>query len=208
MHNNILLNDFKGIGNEKLDLDAERNIIRLILNILSMKSEEAASHCIRVSNLCYRIGKVLSLSDKDMKDLYISSILHDIGKIFIKDEILNKPAILTRTEYETIKKHSTKGAQIINKIEKLSGVSQIILYHHERYDGKGYPYGLKGQEAPLLSRIISVADAFDAMTSPRSYKLTLSVNEAVDELNKGRFTQFDGEIVDVFIDAIINENSL
>lgn len=206
MHNNIVLNDFRDIACGKLKLNMERYAIRLILNALAIKLQEAASYCIRVSNLCYRAGEIFGLSTKEMKDLYISSILHDIGKIFIQDEILDKPAKLNQNEYETIKAHSIKGSQIIDEIEKLSSVSEIILYHHERYDGRGYPYGLKGQEAPFLSRIISVADAYDAMTSPRTYKLTLSVNEAVDELRKGRFTQFDGDIVDVFIDSVINDS--
>jgi len=198
LDNNILLKHL----NKNINSKFYGYSIELILNILSIKSTEVAEHCIRVSRLACDIGKSLKLTNKDMEDLCVASILHDIGKIFIEDEILNKPSKLTKREYEIIKTHSIKGCEIIKRIEELNNVSEIILYHHERYDGKGYPYGVKGKESPLLSRIIAVADAFDAMTSSRYYKAMLSFDEAVDELKRNRFTQFDGDIVDIFIDCI------
>jgi len=180
----------------------EEDAVKILLSLLSMKSHEAAEHCIRVSELSARIGTACNLSMKDMEDLYLASILHDIGKIFIHDEILNKPSKLTNSEYDMIKTHSKKGFEIIYDIKRISDVAQIILYHHERYDGLGYPCGLKGNHPPLLSRIIAVADAFDAMTSPRLYKATLNITEAIQELKNGKYTQFDGEIVDIFIEVI------
>lgn len=203
MHNNILSKYL----NENVHSKFYGYTLELLLNILSMKSVEITEHCIRVSRLACAIGESLKLSNKEMEDLYISSILHDIGKIFIEDEILNKPSKLTNREYEIIKTHSMKGFSIMKRIEELNNVSKIILYHHERYDGKGYPCGIKGKESPLLSRIISVADAFDAMTSTRYYKVTLSFDEAVEELKEHRFTQFDGDIVDSFIACINSRKS-
>ncbi|WP_459195382.1 HD-GYP domain-containing protein [Wukongibacter baidiensis] len=176
--------------------------VEILLNVLAMKSYEAAEHCIRVSELSAQIGKAYDLSQKDMKDLYNASILHDIGKVFVDDEILNKPSKLTKSEYDMIKTHSKKGFEAIDNIKRVDNTAEIILYHHERYDGLGYPCGLKGKETPFLSRIIAVADAFDAMTSPRSYKATLSIREAVQELKNGKYTQFDGQIVDTFIEVI------
>lgn len=177
--------------------------VEKFIKIIAEKSPSTAKHCKRVSKLSLDIGKAYNLSSKHMKDLFISSILHDIGKIDIPDEILNKPDKLTSKEYEIIKAHCKIGFEFLNKTENFRNISNIVLYHHERYDGKGYPCGLKGKEIPLLSRIITVADSFDAMVSLRPYRRKISTIEAVKEIQKNRFTQFDEDIVNTFINTIV-----
>lgn len=197
--------DIKGDVVKKIIRNFIGDSTEFIVNSIDNMSKDISNHCIRVSSLSCELGKVFNLSVKDMEDLFISSILHDIGKMFISDEILNNPSKLTENEYEIVKTHSLKGYIVLNRNKKLSNIANIMLHHHERYDGKGYPYGLKGKEIPFLSRIITVADSFDAMVSSRIYKPSLSLNEAIKELENGRFTQFDGHIVNIFID-LINKN--
>lgn len=177
--------------------------VEKFIKIIAAKSPSTAKHCKRVSKLSLDIGKAYNLPANHMKDLFIASILHDIGKIYIPDYILNKPCKLTSKEYEIIKAHCKIGFEFLNKIENFANISNIILYHHERYDGKGYPCGLKGKEIPLLSRIIAVADSFDAMVSIRPYRSKISIIEAVKEIQKNRFTQFDEDIVNTFINTIV-----
>ncbi|MCM1989599.1 HD-GYP domain-containing protein [Oceanirhabdus seepicola] len=176
--------------------------IRLIQSIIACKSQEVANHCIRVSILSSEIGKAYKLSERDMQDLFIASSMHDTGKIFIPNEILNKPSKLTKEEYEIIKTHSKNGYETLEKIEQFKDIAKFVLYHHERYDGKGYPHGVFGKEIPFISRIITIADAFDAMISLRPYKSPMSIDQAIKELKNNRNTQFDGDIVNVFIDLI------
>lgn len=151
-----------------------------------------------------KIGYAFSLSEKDMKNLFISSILHDIGKIGISDEILNKPDKLTENEYEIIKTHCKIGMDCLAKANMFNDVPNIVLYHHERYDGKGYPYGLCGNDIPFLSRIITLADCFDAMTSSRIYKKQMSISQAIKEVEKNSGTHFDSNIVNVLLKVINN----
>lgn len=158
-----------------------------------------ALHCIRVSNYATAIGKELRLTDNEIRLLWSASLFHDIGKIKIPKEILDKPAKLTQVEYGIVKTHSRRGYEILRENAHMEGLSEIILYHHERFDGWGYPTSIAGNDIPLMSRIIAVADAFDAMTTERPYSTAFSLEEAVCELDRGRQTQFDGSIVDCFI---------
>jgi putative two-component system response regulator len=130
------------------------------------------------------------------------SWLHDCGKIGVPEFILNKPGILDEAQFETVKKHARWGADVARTAQLPDQVVNIALYHHERFNGNGYPLGLKGLEIPLEARIVSIADAFDAMTSDRPYRKKLSFEEAMDVLNKGRSTAFDPALVDTFIDVI------
>ena len=126
-------------------------------------------------------------------------LLHDIGKIAIDDHILNKPDRLDEEEYTEIKKHPEIGYRILSSVNELSEMAEYVLCHHEAYDGKGYPRGLKGEEIPYLSRIIAVTDAYDAMTRDRSYRKAMTQKEAGEELNRCAGTQFDPHIVEVFL---------
>jgi energy-coupling factor transport system substrate-specific component len=128
--------------------------------------------------------------------------LHDIGKIGIPDKVLNKPDKLTNEEYTTMKSHVTKGAEILKDFTLIENVWEGALYHHERYDGKGYVHGLKGEEIPRNARIIGIADAFDAMTANRVYRKKQSFDYVLSELKNGRGTQFDPQFVDILLKLI------
>ena len=137
-----------------------------------------------------------------MESLYYTALLHDIGKIGIPDNVLNKPGRLNDAEYEIIKKHTTIGYDILKEITMIDHIADGANYHHERYDGKGYNNGLKGQEIPLAARIICVADAFDAMYSKRSYRNNLAKDYILDELEQCAGKQFDPQIAKIMIDMI------
>lgn len=171
---------------------------------LSVRSGETEHHAMRVAESAIKVGKALNLEMSQLDELKIAADLHDIGKIGIQEDILEKPSKLTFVEYEVMKSHSEKGYRIIRASSELRNVAESVLYHHERWDGNGYPVGLKGEEIPLLSRIISVCDAYDVMTSERVYKSRNSEIDAILELKKCAGTQFDPNIVDIFIDSVIN----
>ncbi len=147
-------------------------------------------HTKRVLDYSIQIGKVMGLRGKEIEGLKISAILHDIGKIGIPDSILAKPTNLTPTEFKKIKEHPAIGAEILSGISGMDRIAKAIKYHHERWDGKGYPENLKGEEIPLWARIISVADTFDALTTSRPYRKRISQNEAIEEIEKNIGKQF------------------
>ncbi len=163
------------------------------------KDPEIKGHLERSIKYATLIGERLGLKEEEMEALRFGAVLHDIGKIGIDDKILFKPGKLTPEEYEKVKEHPRLGAQIIEGVEFLKEVAPIILYHHERYDGKGYPEGLKGEEIPLLARIISVVDAYETMISSRPYKKPFSKEEAKKEMLREKGKQFDPYIVDIFL---------
>ncbi|MCD8574533.1 MAG: HD-GYP domain-containing protein [Erysipelotrichaceae bacterium] len=156
------------------------------------------------------LGKQLKLYKEDMDELSYAAILHDIGKIAIPDAILGKPDRLDAEEYEIMKTHTTKGYEILKAADEYSDIARYALTHHEKYDGTGYPHGFAGEEIPLFSRIISICDAYEAMTADRPYRKAQSVEYAINELRRCSGTQFDPQLVDVFIEHVIpielNEN--
>ena len=131
--------------------------------------------------------------------MYQAALLHDVGKISIPDAVLNKPSRLTDDEYELMKSHAQRGAEVLGNIEIEKGLAEGAGAHHERYDGKGYPKGLKGEEIPEVARIIAVADTFDAMYSTRPYRKKMELSTVVEEIKKGSGTQFSPDGVDAFI---------
>lgn len=167
------------------------------------RNANRGTHSNRVSQLCKYLGMAMELPDIDIYKLEISGLFHDIGKVAIQDYILNKTGPLTVQEWNEIMRHSEIGYWILNTSLEMCDIAKYVLYHHERYDGSGYPKGLKKEEIPLFSRIIAVVDSYDAMTNHRSYKDTLNQDMAVSELilNKGK--QFDPDIVDVFIEKVL-----
>ncbi len=173
-----------------------------VIKTLHAKNEREERHSSRVSDYCARVAKSLCMNSIKVKELKTAGWLHDIGKIAISDSILDKPGKLTESEWAEIKKHPEIGYRILNSINEFTELSEHILSHHERYDGKGYPKGLKGDEIPVQSRIIAIADAYDAMTSDRTYRKALSIDEAIQQLKKNSGTQFDPLLVNVFIEIL------
>ncbi len=173
--------------------------IRAIVNAIEEKDEYTRGHTGRVTEYSLLIGKRLGLSNDEIKTLELSALLHDVGKIGIPDSILRKPGRLTDEEYAVIKSHPLRGVKILEPIENIRHILPGIRHHHERYDGKGYPDGLKGKKIPFYARIIAVADAFDAMTSDRPYRKGLPIEIARKEIEENRGTQFDPECADAFL---------
>ncbi|MBM3244504.1 MAG: HD-GYP domain-containing protein, partial [Candidatus Omnitrophica bacterium] len=178
---------------------AEIESISALIKAEEAKDPYTVGHSERVTKISVAIAEEMNLGEDFQLTLYRAGLLHDIGKIGIKDAILLKKEKLTDDEWEIIKSHSTKGAAILKPLKFLSEEIEIILDHHERFDGKGYPYGLKGDEIPLGALIIAVADAFDAMNSLRPYREPLARNVIIEELKKGQGTQHKAEISDTFL---------
>jgi diguanylate cyclase (GGDEF)-like protein/PAS domain S-box-containing protein len=179
---------------------------RAILGILSMltdKYQEEKIHSERVSEFCQKMGEALKLNKEDIDELKMAGMLHDIGKVSIPDSILDKPGKLTAEEWVIMKEHTIYGYNILKAADQYSNLALYALSHHERYDGKGYPQGISGNDIPLYSRVIGVVDAYEAMTADRVYRKALSSEIAVAELIRCAGTQFDPEIVDLFIDNCI-----
>ncbi|HWR42991.1 HD domain-containing phosphohydrolase [Sporomusa sp.] len=173
--------------------------IHAFFKALEHRESGTASHSIEVNKIAMAIGTEMQLSREDLANLNWGTLLHDIGKLAIKDAILLKNGSLTTEEYEIIKQHPQIGYYILKDTQYLVKAAEVALYHHERYDGKGYPFNLQGEDIPLLARICAVADAFEAMIADRPYRKGRPWDEAVDELIKHKGTQFDPQIVDAFV---------
>ncbi len=187
---------------------ASNSVLTSIKATLFERSDETELHASRMINHCEILGEKFKLSHSDVSDLKLLAILHDIGKIGISDSILKKKGKLTEIEYNKMKQHTEIGYKMASSINPLKGVAYYILTHHERVDGTGYPNGLSGNDIPLLSRILSVVDAYDAMTNDRIYRKAMSIEDAIDEIVKNRGTQFDTQVVDTFIDVIKKSSSI
>ena len=181
-------------------INSKKRILNVLNESLTEKSLETKQHTDRVVNYVKKLGNSMGLNSSQMKELILSAKLHDIGKIGIQDEILLKPEKLTDDEFDIIKTHTEKGYRVAKSNYEIAYVANNILSHHERWDGKGYPLGLKDKEIPLLSRIICIADSYDAMTSERAYKNKMSNEEAIKEIKKCSGKQFDPELVKIFIE--------
>lgn len=178
--------------------------IKAITEALDAKDSFTYGRSRRVTNLGLATGKKLGLPESELIKLEIAGLLHDIGMIGVPEDVLKKEGKLTAEEYEEIKKHVEHGINILSEIKYLRPVLDIIKYHHERVDGKGYPYGLKGDEIPISAKIITVADAYDGMISDRAYRKSLSSEEAVEEIKKLAGSQFDKKVVNAFVEVIKN----
>ncbi len=181
--------------------------IKAMINTLYEKNKSQEQHSRRVSALCKSIGEALQLPNYEIEELRSVGLLHDIGKIAIDESILNKPGKLTDEEWVQMKRHTEIGYRILLKANDLPDMANYVLYHHERWDGKGYPKGLKDHEIPFVSRIIAIADSYDAMTSERSYRSALPEDVVLDELRKNAGIQFDPELVNVFIEKLLGQMS-
>lgn len=181
--------------------------INTIITTLHEKNKREEAHSYRVSELCESMGKAINLDDDEIKELKTVGLLHDIGKIAIEENILNKNGKLTDEEWQEIKRHPEIGYRILNTVNEMSEIARYVLAHHERWDGRGYPKGLAGEETPLQSRIITIVDSYDAMVSERSYRSALPKEIAVEELKRNAGTQFDSELVKIFIEKVLTNET-
>jgi HD-GYP domain-containing protein (c-di-GMP phosphodiesterase class II) len=179
--------------------DAYRDTLNAVVNTLEARDPYTRGHTERVTTIARAIAVRMGLSDEELFIIEIGALLHDVGKIGVADAILKKPGPLDEEEYEEIREHPAKGRLILSNIAYLSKVIPCVLHHHERYDGTGYPEHLAGSDIPLPGRIISVADAFDAMTSNRPYRRGMIFGRAVAELRRGAGRQFDPKVVRAFL---------
>ena len=176
--------------------------IEAISSTIDAKDEYTKGHSNRVAEYSVIIAKELGVEDDKLSDIRYIALLHDIGKIGVPDAILKKRGRLDNIEYEEMKRHTVAGENILSGVGTIPDLMIGAKYHHERYDGKGYPSGLKGEDIPFIARIIAVADAFDAMTTDRVYRKRLPPDVVMSELEKGKGAQFDPKIVQVFIDYL------
>ena len=176
--------------------------ISVLTKFVDAKDSYTNGHSYRVAGYSMLIGQKLGFSEEECRHLYYIALLHDCGKVSIPDDILKKPGRLTDDEYQIIKTHTTAGAELLNDFTSIKRIRDGALYHHERYDGNGYPTGKKGEDIPLVGRIICAADAFDAMNSKRCYRSRRSKEYILSELEENRGKQFDPKIVDCFLELI------
>ena len=186
----------------KKQLEMGNETVLTIARTVDAKDVNTSQHSARVAEYSVMIGKELGFDEQKCSELKRAALLHDIGKIGIPDRILNKPERLTDEEYKEMKSHVVKGGEILKSFTLIDNIEEGALYHHERYDGKGYVHGLKGEEIPLNARIIGIADAFDAMTANRVYRKKLDMDFVLGELKKGRGTQFDPQLTDIMLHLI------
>jgi len=179
--------------------------IRGFAEAIAVRDSYTRWHSEKVAEYAQQICFYLGSDGKTAGMAYLAGLLHDVGKIGVPESILTKPGLLTASEFEYIKKHPLLGANIIQSVQAMKDILPGVKYHHERYDGTGYPEGLKGEEIPFLGRVLAVADAFDAMTSDRSYRKAFPLEKAIQEIERTAGTQFDPQVAYAFIDLIQNQ---
>jgi HD-GYP domain-containing protein (c-di-GMP phosphodiesterase class II) len=178
------------------------NSVRMLAAAIDAKDPYTRGHSERVARYSIAIGKNMSLPDKEMRNLRISALLHDVGKIGIDDRILRKPGALSDDEFEVMKQHPAKGAAIMSGVAQLIDIIPGMKYHHEKWSGGGYPEGLDGPDIPMQARIVAIADTFDAMTTNRPYQKAMELTYAVDKIKSFAGTRFDPQVVDAFVQAV------
>ena len=176
--------------------------IMTVANTVDAKDDYTKGHSMRVAAYSELLAQRLGWSEEEIQNIYYVAMLHDVGKIGVPDAVLNKPFKLTDVEFRLIKGHTLMGAEILNDFKMFPNVSVGAKYHHERYDGKGYPEGLKGESIPLVARVIGLVDSYDAMTSNRVYRKRLNDDIVMQELEKGKGSQWDPDLVDIFVELI------
>ncbi len=179
--------------------DAFHDTAQALAETIEKRDPYTGGHTQRVMKYSLAIGKMMGLTEKEIEELKLAAILHDIGKIGIRDSILLKKGRLDKDELDAMSRHAEFGSEILLHVKQLKGVIPGVRGHHERYDGAGYPDCLRGEDIPIIARIIAVADTFDAMTTDRPYRKGLSVSAAVSELRTCSGTQFDGAVVEAFV---------
>ena len=189
-------------GLKTVNKDILEMSVRALLKALECKDAYTFGHSMRVAFYSLQLGKEFGLSDKELYDLELAALFHDIGKIGVPDSVLLKPARLDEEEFLKMKKHPELSAEILSGFAPFEEAAKFAKHHHERYDGRGYPDGMAGEDIPLYSRIILIADTFDAMTSTRPYRKGLPYEVAFEELREFAGSQFDPNLVEFFIKAM------
>jgi len=202
MSSDIKKNNAPLLSTELVSNPKALSIIYALAATVDAKDSYTYGHSRKVSEYAIAIAETMKLPAEKIHSIRSAGLLHDIGKIGVPDSILNKNSSLSSDENELIKTHPKMGEEILKHVIDLTSCIPGILHHHERFDGAGYPAGLTGEKIPIEARILSVADAYDAMVSPRPYRKQLSLQEAIDELKRCSGTQFDPEIVDAFVKVI------
>jgi putative nucleotidyltransferase with HDIG domain len=173
-----------------------------LARIIKAKDKQLYRHSLRAYSLASSLTSVLNLSEEDALTIGLAAFFHDIGKTAINNTVLRKPSRLTRQEFEIIKEHTAYGAKILSQFRILKNVVPSVYYHHERWDGRGYPDGIRGDSIPLGARVVAIVDAFDAMTSERNYRERRAPLEALEELHRCAGTQFDAQLVRLFCNTL------
>jgi len=174
-------------------------VLHALTRSIDAKDAYTRGHSQRVAELSRELARRIGLSEEQCERVYLSGLLHDVGKIGVPEAVLTKPGRLTAEEFDAIKKHPAIGAQILGNIKQLQDIIPGVLYHHERWDGKGYPHGMGGEEIPLIGRIICVADSFDAMSSTRTYRAALTIDTVLEEIRRCAGAQFDPALAKIFV---------
>ncbi|MBZ9634466.1 HD-GYP domain-containing protein [Clostridium sp. FP1] len=182
------------------DKEIYHDIIESLVTALEAKDNYTSGHSERVASMSYELSKGFGIKGSELQNIHIAAHLHDIGKIGVPDKVLNKNGKLLPHEWEYIKMHPKIGFNILSKSKRLKYISKIVLYHHERWDGKGYPEGLSGITIPLGSRIIAVCDSIDAMTSERPYRKAMDFEECINEITINTGLMFDPVVVQYIVD--------
>lgn len=193
---------------DEIDSSIDKNALESIasmLNKINKKDKYTYGHSERVVIYAKKFAMYLNMDEKSKKELLLAAYLHDIGKLEISKELLNKREKLSESEFNVLKQHPTLGADLVSNIQAFNAVVPVIKYHHEKYDGSGYPNNIKGEEIPYLARVLTIIDSFDAMTSKRPYNIRKDYNQAIIELKKCAGTHFDVELVSKFIDMLQND---
>jgi HD-GYP domain-containing protein (c-di-GMP phosphodiesterase class II) len=187
------------VASNKVIFNAGDHTIQSLLIAFKLSKKTTACHAMEVNTIALDIAQELDLSKDQIRHLNWGTLLHDLGKLAIPDSILLKPGPLNASDMDLIRRHPLIGYQILKDASYLKDTAEILLYHHERYDGHGYPYGLAGEAIPYLARICTVADAFQAMIADRPYRMGITIKEAVAEVIKCSGTQFDPQVVAAFL---------
>ncbi|MDE5577703.1 MAG: HD-GYP domain-containing protein [Oscillospiraceae bacterium] len=198
----VNMNTKRFIEQRKRDEKAIEQTMQTFVNFIEAKDPSTSGHSLRVAEYSKMLAEKLGFYEDECNQIYYIALMHDCGKIYVPDQILTKPGRLTDEEYEIMKKHTVYGADILRDFTAIDGMGSGAISHHERYDGKGYPNGISGEDIPIIGRIICVSDAFDAMNSRRCYRSSLSEEVIISELKNNRGKQFDPDIVDCILSLI------
>lgn len=180
-------------------LVSDEAVLVALSRTVEARDHYTEKHLYRVADRSVVVARRMGMTEREIESVRLGGLLHDLGKIAVPDRVLHKPSALDRAEYALVKRHPEAGAEIVRPLRAFNGPELTVLHHHERFDGTGYPYGLRGEEIPLAARIVAVADSFDAMTTDRPYRAALRVDEALQRLDDGRGEQWDPLVVDIFV---------